>query len=66
MQEPLLLTVGEAARVLNIGRRLAYTLVMSGELPSVKLRRCRRVSRSELQRYVERLTEEGEGDNQTR
>lgn len=35
--EPLTYSVREAAQVLGIGKDLAYQLVKSGELPSVKL-----------------------------
>ena len=37
MTERATLTVAEAARVLGIGRNLAYELVRRGELPSLKL-----------------------------
>ena len=36
---PLVLTVTEAASVLRISRGLAYQLVGSGQIPSVRLRR---------------------------
>lgn len=58
MDERLLLTVNQAAERLGISRTLTYALVMSRELPSVKLGRARRVPTAELQRFVDRLVEE--------
>lgn len=66
MKQPLLLTVDDAARALQIGRRLAYTLVMTGQLASVKVGRCRRVPMVALESYVQRLIEETQGDNHAR
>ncbi len=48
-----LLTVPEAAKVLRIGRNLAYQLVASGELPSLRLGRVIRVPRDALDRWIE-------------
>ena len=54
---PLLVTVEEAARLLGCGRSFAYNLVLSGQLPTVKLGRLRRVPVGELNRYIaDRLT----------
>ena len=46
--ERLLLTVEEAARRLGIGRSLAWRLVRSGELPSVRLGRLVRIPEQSL------------------
>ena len=51
----LLLTVEEAAEMLNIGRTLAYALVSAGELPSVTLGRLRRIPAASLRTWVEGL-----------
>ncbi len=48
-----LLTVPEAARLLRIGRNLAYELVARGELPSVRLGRVIRVPRAALDAWLE-------------
>jgi len=52
--ERLLLTVEEAARRLGIGRSLAWRLVRSGELPSVRLGRLVRVPERNLQAWLDR------------
>lgn len=55
--EVLLISVGEAARRLGIGRTAAYALVLKGELKSVKLGRSRRVVVSSLEEHIRRLLE---------
>jgi putative molybdopterin biosynthesis protein len=47
------LKVPEVAEVLRIARSRAYELVASGEIPAVKIGRSVRVSRKELDRWVE-------------
>lgn len=54
VDERLLLTVEEAARRLGIGRTLAWRLVRSGDLPSVRLGRLVRVPRGALQVWLDR------------
>ena len=51
----LLLTPEEAARRLSVGRTTLYDLLARGELRSVSLGRCRRISVAELEAFVERL-----------
>ena len=51
--ERLLLTVEETAERLGIGRTLAWRLVHEGQLPSVRLGRCVRVPRRELEAWVQ-------------
>ena len=53
--DPLLLTPEEAAEVLRIGRTTVYALMRAGDLRPVHIGRSCRVSRAELQRYVDRL-----------
>ena len=48
----LLLTPEEAARRLSIGRTTIYTLMASGDLPSVTIGRCRQRSVSALRWFV--------------
>jgi excisionase family DNA binding protein len=58
--ERLLLTVEEAARRLGIGRSLAWRLVRSGELPSVRLGRLVRVPERKLQAWLDRRCRDAE------
>lgn len=55
------LKVPEMAGFLRIGRSRAYELVADGEIPSIKIGRSIRVSRKELERWLEgqRRTEAG-------
>lgn len=50
-----LLTAIEAAAVLGIGRSKLYELVARGAVQSVKLDRCRRFRRSDLDCYIRSL-----------
>ena len=54
-EEPLLLTAEEAARILRVSRTTVYTLIKDGALRPVHIGRSCRLSRAELQRYVDRL-----------
>jgi excisionase family DNA binding protein len=47
------LKVPEVAEVLRISRSRAYELVSGGEIPAVKIGRSVRVSRKELDRWLE-------------
>ena len=47
------LKVPEVAEVLRIARSRAYELVADGEIPAVKIGRSVRVSRKELDRWLE-------------
>lgn len=51
----LLLSVVEAARRLGIGRTLMYDLMGSGEIPSVRVGRLRRIPVRALDEYVAAL-----------
>lgn len=53
--DPLLLTAEEAAKLLGVSRTTVYTLIKVGELRPVHIGRSCRLSRAELQRYVNRL-----------
>ena len=53
--EPLLLTPEEAAQVLRVGRTTLYALIKDGNLRPCHIGRSCRVSRAELERYVDRL-----------
>lgn len=58
-QAKMLLTVEEAVDLLGIGRTLGWRLVQEGKLPSVRLGRCVRVPRQELEAWVTRQAREG-------
>ena len=51
--ERLTLTVPEAARVLGIGRNVAYQAAASGEIPTIKIGRRIVVPRAALERLLE-------------
>ncbi len=57
------LKVPEVAEMLQIARSRAYELVGSGEIPSVRIGRSLRVSRKELERWLDerRQPEAGRG-----
>ena len=50
---PLLLSVLEAARLLNIGRGLCYQLVQENRLPHIRLGRRVLISRQALEQWVQ-------------
>ena len=51
----LLLTTEEAAEILRIGRTTVYALISDGALHPVHIGRACRISRAELERYVQHL-----------
>lgn len=64
--ENLLLKPTEVAQVLQIGRSLVYSLLASGELPSIRVGRCIRVQRPTLERWIrERENAKGDGRSTT-
>lgn len=62
-QQPILVTVPEAARLLGIKTWRAYALINAGIIPSVRLgERCLRVPVDKLRETMNRLAEQaGEG-----
>ena len=65
MESPILMTVLDAAHVLSVSRSRIYTLIISGELESVKIGKSRRVTREALDRFVEYLVTTGDGVKST-
>lgn len=49
---PLVLTVPQLAKVLNIGRNAAYELVKSGEIRSIHIGKSIRIPRDALMEYL--------------
>jgi excisionase family DNA binding protein len=60
---PLLLTVDDVARLLNIGRTQVYALVRDGELESVKIGRSRRFLPEQVDAYIRKLRRSVRGDD---
>ena len=56
--QPLLLTPGEAARRLSIARSSLYSLLLTGEIVSLKIGRSRRVPLAALAEYIDRKVRE--------
>jgi len=52
--EQTLLKAGDVAKRLNISRSLAYQLMKSGEITSVKIRKLIRTTESDLDDYIEK------------
>lgn len=51
----LLCSVDEAASLLGVKRTFVFDLLASGQLPSCKLGRLRKIARADLDAYVARL-----------
>lgn len=54
--QPLLVTVQEAARLLGIGRTTMFELIGSGGIKSIRLGRRRLISRRSLETFVDELS----------
>ncbi len=54
LNEPLL-TIAEVARILQSSRGFVYTLLQSGELPSISIRRLRRVRGADLDKFIKEI-----------
>jgi excisionase family DNA binding protein len=46
------MTIAAAGLLLGVGRSTAYALVKAGELPAIKIRRTRRVTRAAIDAYL--------------
>jgi excisionase family DNA binding protein len=55
IDEQLLLTMAQAAKVLGVSRTTVYQLIKAGDIRPVHLGRSARISWAELERYVLRL-----------
>jgi excisionase family DNA binding protein len=58
LQQPMLVTVDQVAKMLSIGRTAAWVLVRKNNIRSVKIGRTRRVPISAIQEYVQRLLDD--------
>ena len=54
-----LLTTVEAQNILSIGRTRLFKLIASGEIESVRIGSSRRIPTEAIDRYIERLREQG-------
>jgi len=55
-----LLSADELAQELGVGRTTAYTLLWSGQIPSMKIGRLRKVRREDVEAFIDDRTEYGE------
>jgi len=53
----LLLTVPQTAERLGLGRSTVYEFIRSGELPSLRVGRLRRITAADLDAFVKKLKE---------
>lgn len=53
--QPLLHSPADAARLLGVGRSTVYELLAEGTLPSVKIGRARRITRTAIDDFVASL-----------
>ncbi len=59
-QTKRLLSAEELARELGVGRTTAYALLWSGQIPSMKIGRLRKVRREDVQAFIDVRTEYSE------
>jgi excisionase family DNA binding protein len=56
----ILLSADELARELGVGRTTAYALLWSGQIPSMKIGRLRKIRREDVEAFIEARMENGE------
>lgn len=56
LNQSLLVTVEEAARLLGIGRTTMFELISSGDVKSVRLGRRRLIARKSLESFIDELS----------
>ncbi|OPX87486.1 MAG: Helix-turn-helix domain protein [Pelotomaculum sp. PtaB.Bin104] len=54
------LTVSEVAGILRLGRVKTYQMINSGEIPSVKFGRCRRIPKLAFDNWLKQIIDNGE------
>ena len=59
MAERVLLRADEVANILGLGRSKVYELIMTRQLPVVRIGRLVRVPRPALERWIEEHTSDG-------
>jgi excisionase family DNA binding protein len=58
--DPVLLTPEQVARLLQLGRTKVFELIISGQIESVKIGKCRRIPPDAVHAYAARLRAEQE------
>ncbi len=53
MDEPVLLTVADVAKMLNFCERTIRNLISSGDLPSVRIGRCIRIEKQVVCHFID-------------
>ena len=53
---PMLFTPVQAAKIMNVSRSHVYTMMNRGELGSVNLGRCRRITMGQMKEFIDSLT----------
>jgi len=53
---PMLYTPVQAAKIMNVSRSHIYSMMNKGELGSVNLGRCRRITLQQLHEFIDALT----------
>ena len=54
MEQPILLTVEQVCRIINLGRSKTYELIAANLIPSISIGRSRRVLREDLMTWIEK------------
>jgi excisionase family DNA binding protein len=55
--ESMLVTAEEAAMLLGIGRTKVFEMLAAGELPAIRIGRCVRISRAQLEMWIDEQLE---------
>jgi excisionase family DNA binding protein len=53
-EQPVLLTVEQVCRIINLGRSKTYELIAANLIPSISIGRSRRVLRDDLMAWIEK------------
>lgn len=53
---PMLFTPVQAAKIMNVSRSHVYSMMNKGELGSVNIGRCRRITIGQMNDFIESLT----------
>lgn len=51
-QQPLAYTVAAAAGLVSMSRSTFYELIAKGEIKTIKIGRCRRITRAQLEHFI--------------